>query len=82
MKPNNTLSSLLGITAATGQTSDGYLKVDSAAPAGAGIVSDTIQYRGPADRYTLGCAQAVTTIYSKLHSDDDLAGGDIEQCRR
>jgi hypothetical protein len=65
MKPDSDLSSLLGITAATGGAVDnGYLKVNPATAPGAGIVSDTIQYHGSADRYSLSGAQAIATIYS------------------
>ena len=64
MKPGSTLSSLLGITAATGTLSDAYLKVDPTAAAGAGIVTDTIQFHGPADKYTLSGAAAVASLYS------------------
>ncbi len=63
MKPGPSLSGLLGIAAASGPLSDAYLKVDPAT-AGAGIVSDTIQFHGPADRYTLAGATAVATLYS------------------
>ena len=38
--------------------------MDTATAPGAGIVSDTIQYHGAADRYTLSGAQAIATIYS------------------
>jgi len=64
MKPDANLSSLLGITAATGSLSDAYLKVDPSTAAGAGIVSSTIQFHGPADRYTLSGAAAVASLYS------------------
>ena len=67
MKPSTNLASLLGITAASGTTTDGYLKVNTASAAGAGIVSDTMQYHGDADRYSLTSgagAQAVATVYS------------------
>ncbi len=66
MRPNANLSSLLGLTAAAGgAVSEGYLKVNPATAPGAGIVSDTIQFHGSADRYTLtGGAQAVATLYT------------------
>jgi len=64
MKPGTNLSSLLGLTAASGTLSDGYLKVDPATAAGAGVVSSTIQFHGPADRYTLNGAAAVASLYS------------------
>ena len=64
MRPNATLADLLGISAVAGTTSNAYLRVDSATAAGAGIVSETIQYHGTADRYALSGAQAVASIYS------------------
>ena len=64
MRPGETLSGLLGITAATGTTSDAYLKVDPTTAPGAGITSETIQYHGVADRYSLSGAQAIATVFS------------------
>jgi hypothetical protein len=64
MRPGAQLAPLLGLTAAGGTLSDGYLKVDTASAPGAGIVGDTIQYHGAADRYGLAGARAVATLYS------------------
>jgi methionine-rich copper-binding protein CopC len=65
MRPSSTLASLLGITSAgTTTTNNGYLKMDPTKAPAAGIVTDTIQYHGQADRYNLSGAQAVATIYS------------------
>jgi methionine-rich copper-binding protein CopC len=64
MRPGSNLSSLMGLTAASGTTSNAYLKVDPSSAAGAGIVTDTIQFHGTADRYSLSGAAAVATIYS------------------
>jgi hypothetical protein len=67
MKPTSSLSGLLGLTAASGTTADAYLKVDTSTAAGVGIVPDTIQYHGVADRYALTAGagtQAVATIFS------------------
>jgi hypothetical protein len=64
MRPSSTLSSLLGITGPSGTTTNAYLKVDTTTAPGAGIVSDTIQYHGIADRYALSGARAIATIYS------------------
>ena len=41
----------------------GYLKVDTTTPPGAGIVGQTIQFHGTADRYTTNGAQAIATLY-------------------
>jgi hypothetical protein len=65
MRPGANLASLLGLSAAGGALSNGYLKVDTGSAPGAGIVGETIQYHGAADRYTLtGGARAVATLYS------------------
>jgi hypothetical protein len=66
MRPGANLASLLGLTAAGGGTlPNGYLKVDTSQAPGAGIVGDTIQYHGLADRYTTATGtRAVATLYS------------------
>jgi hypothetical protein len=65
MRPDPQLASLLGLMAAGGTLSNGYLKVDTGSAPGTGIVGETIQYHGAADRYTLtGGARAVATLYS------------------
>ena len=63
-RPDSQLAGLLGLTAAGSPLSNAYLKVDTASGPGAGIVGQTIQYHGAADRYTLSGAQAVATLYS------------------
>ncbi|MCW2991428.1 MAG: Fibronectin type domain protein, partial [Solirubrobacterales bacterium] len=64
MRPDASLSGLLGLTSAGGTLADSYLKVDTSTAPGAGIVGDTIQYHGAADRYALNGASAVATLYS------------------
>jgi len=64
VSPDKQLAGLLGLTDAGSTLANAYLKVDTSAPPGAGIVSATIQYHGTADRYTLNGAAAVATLYS------------------
>jgi hypothetical protein len=64
MRPDAQLAGLLGITPAGGTLSDAYLLVDTANAPGAGIVNQTIQFHGAADRYTLNGATAIATLYS------------------
>jgi fibronectin type 3 domain-containing protein len=64
MHPDKQLAGLLGLTDASSTLANAYLKVDTSAAPGAGIVSATIQYHGTADRYTLSGATAVATLYS------------------
>ena len=66
MRPDPDLAGLLGLTDAGTDLSDAYLQIDTAGGApGAGLVSQTIQFHGTADRYTLGAGtQSVATLYS------------------
>ena len=52
------------LTDAAATLTEGYLLVEHAAAPGAGIVSQTMQYHGAADRYTLNGATSVATLYS------------------
>ncbi|MBV9745880.1 MAG: hypothetical protein JO099_19120 [Acidobacteriia bacterium] len=63
MRPDKQLAGLLGITDAASTLSDAYLLVNTSAPPGAGIVSQTVQYHGTADLYTITGATAVATLY-------------------
>jgi hypothetical protein len=64
MKPDNGLAPLLGLTDTGSGLADGYLLVNTAAAPGAGIVNQSIQFHGIADRYALNGATAVATLYS------------------
>jgi hypothetical protein len=64
LRPDKQLATLLGLVSTTGTLAEGYLRVDTASAPGAGIVDQTIQYHGVADRYTLAGARAVATLYS------------------
>ncbi len=64
MRPDTALAPLAGLASASGTLAEGYLAVDTSPAPGAGIVDDTIQFHGTADRYTLGAAQAIATLYA------------------
>ncbi len=68
MRPDAQLASLLGLTAAGSPLSNAYLLVNTAAGPGAGIVGQTIQFHGAADRYTTSGATAVATLYANASS--------------
>jgi hypothetical protein len=69
MSPDPKLAGLLGLTNPSGTPlSEGYLKVDTASAPGKGIVGETIQFHGAADRYDLGEARAVATLYSDANT--------------
>jgi hypothetical protein len=63
MRPDAQLASLLGLTAAGTTLTDAYLLVTASGP-GTGIVTQTIQFHGTADRYTLSGATKLATLYS------------------
>ncbi len=64
MRPDTKLAALLGLTKVSGTWSNAYLKVNTSAAPGAGIVGSTVQFHGTADRYLLSGATAVATLYS------------------
>ncbi len=57
MRPDPQLAGLLGLTDTASTLANGYLQVDTATGPGAGIVGQTIQFHGTADRYTLNGAE-------------------------
>ncbi len=66
MRPDADLADLVGLTDQGTQLSNGYLAIDtSTGTPGEGLVSDTIQFHGTADRYGLAPGtQALATLYS------------------
>jgi hypothetical protein len=64
MRPDKQLAGLLGLTDAAATLSNAYLQVDTGPGPGAGIVGQTVQFHGTADRYSLNGATAVATLYS------------------
>jgi hypothetical protein len=64
MRPDKQLSSLLGLSDTGSTLSNTYIKVDTSAAPGTGIIGDTIQFHGTADRYTLSDGVTVATLYS------------------
>ncbi len=64
MRPDKKLAGLLGLTDAGGTLAEGYMKVDRGTAAGAGIEAASMQFHGTADRYSLGGASAIATLFS------------------
>lgn len=64
MRPTSELASLLGLSPAGSTLSEGYLSVNTSQAPGAGIVGQTMQFHGTADRYTLNGATSLATLYS------------------
>jgi hypothetical protein len=68
MRPDASLAPLLGLTPTDATLANAYLAVDTTTAPGAGIVGDTIQFHGTADRYGLAGATAVATLYSTANA--------------
>ncbi len=64
MRPAPALAGLLGITPQAGTLSQGYVLINTASGAGAGLVGETIQFHATADRYSLSGAAALAALYS------------------
>jgi hypothetical protein len=64
MRPDKKLAGLLGLSDAGTTLSEGYLLVNTASGPGKGIVGQSIQYHGTADRYTLNGATSVASLYT------------------
>jgi hypothetical protein len=68
MRPAPQLAALLGLTSSGTTLAQGYLAVDTNRAPGLGIVSQTVQFHGTADRYTIAAATPpaipVATLYS------------------
>jgi len=64
MHPSTELDGLLGVNAIGTTLSNGYLQVDTSQAPGNGIVNQTIQFHGVADRYTLAGASSLATLYT------------------
>ncbi len=68
MRPDPQLAGLLGLAATPNALANGYLKVDTTTAPGAGIVGQTIQFHGTADRYTVSGAQTIATLFASASS--------------
>ena len=64
MRPDAKLASLLGISSAGSTLSNAYLQVDTGTAPGLGIVGQTMQFHGTADRYATAGAQTIATLFS------------------
>ena len=64
MRPDKQLAGLLGLTDAGTTLSNAYMRVDATRQPGSGIVAQTMQFHGTADRYGLNGATSVADLYT------------------
>ncbi len=64
LRPDKQLAGLLGLSDAGSTLANAYLLINTASGPGVGLVAQTIQFHGTADRYTLNGATSVATLYS------------------
>ena len=84
MRPDKKLAPLLGLDRRASATlANGYLLVNTARRPGAGIVGQTIQFHGTADRYTLnGATQRRDALLATPRTATTEPGGHPAQRRR
>ena len=64
MRPDKQLAGLLGLSDQSSTLANAYLQVNTTAAPGAGIVSDTIQFHGAADKYVAAGASTIAALFS------------------
>jgi hypothetical protein len=64
MRPDKKLQTLLGISDTASTIQDSYISVNTAVDPGKGIESQTMQFHGTADKYSLASATPVAMLYS------------------
>jgi len=64
MRPDSQLAGLFGLSPVGSTLSEGYLLVDTSQAPGTGIVGQTMQFHGIADRYALSGATSLATLYT------------------
>ncbi len=70
MRPDKKLTGLLGLTDLSATLANAYLKIDTASGPGEGLVNQTIQFHGTADRFGLNGASAIATLYSGVSTSN------------
>lgn len=68
MRPDKRLAPLLGLTDAGTTLTNAYLLIATGSAPGAGLVNQTIQFKGTADRYTLSGATSLAALYSSVNT--------------
>ena len=69
MRPDRALAGLLGLVPASSTLPDGYIRVETSSPPGAGITAEALQFHGVADMYRVADAATV----ARLCPDPDTA---------
>src|SRR5262249_2405079 len=64
MRPDPQLAAVFGLTVAGGTIADGYFLTNATNPISSGIVNQTVQFHGLADRYTLNGSTSLATLYT------------------
>jgi hypothetical protein len=64
MRPDKQLAGLLGLSDSGATLANAYMRVDASRAPGAGIVAQTMQFHGTADRYALNGATKLADLYS------------------
>lgn len=67
-RPDKKLSGLFGIADAHAEVNEGYIAVDANTKAGSGIITETLQFHGAADRYKLDGGHLIAALCTNAES--------------
>ena len=62
-RPDKKLSEVFGISYAGGTLENGYISIDSSTEIGKGLVTETLQFHGTADKYVLKKSRKIVSLY-------------------
>lgn len=71
-KPDKELSEIFRIIDAKGTIEEGYIAIDITTEQGEGLITETMQFHGVADKYTLGGGKTIATLFTNSTSTTNL----------
>jgi hypothetical protein len=73
-RPDKAISEVFGITPLEGSISDGYIGIDTKTDEGRGLTSETMQFHGAADKYSLSGARIIASLFSNATAEEKFPG--------
>jgi len=71
LRPDIFLSEIFGISPLQGVVDEGYIGIDTSAKEGRGLTSETIQFHGEADSYSLNNGREIASLYTDHDTKSD-----------
>jgi hypothetical protein len=67
-RPDKKLSEVFAISDAGGQLDDGYLAIDTSTEIGKGLIGESLQFHGDADKYFVGKSEAIASFLDGVNT--------------